>query len=269
MSRRVRIKVSLFAFQDIITSVTGVIVLVTLLSSLELVHRKAEPVPSSQAAADVSRLADQIPALELANQTLRQQLEDLRAVARAAARASPQTVADLQAQRDRLRSQAEALGEWRSHAAPEVQRRMQAAGKQYAELEAQLAALEAQLARTRQTAARAAAGQHRLYRFRPSGAQTWWIGDLAAQRWRFLEVDRQGAPTGRKQEFVQSSSRARLAACRQWLADRSRQAEAVFLLVRPSTIKEFDPLRGWLREQGFRLGFDLLAEDQTFDMTQP
>jgi len=66
MSRRVRIKVSLFAFQDIITSVTGVIVLVTLLSSLELVHRKAEPVPSSQAATDVSRLADQIPALELA-----------------------------------------------------------------------------------------------------------------------------------------------------------------------------------------------------------
>lgn len=270
MSRRhARIKVSLFAFQDIITSVTGVMVLVTLLTSLELVRPKSEPLPEEAPVIDPGELAAQIATLKSANESLRRELEGLRALALAAARASPETVAKLQAQRDRLRAQAEALGQWQSQAAPEIKRRTEEAGKQRAELEAELASLEAQLARSEHTAARAAAGQHRLYRFRPSGAQTWWIGDLSGPGWRFWEVDRQGIPTGRKETFSQPSSRARLAACRQWLSGRSRQAEAVFLLVRPSTIKDFNELRDWLREQRFSLGFDLLAEDQTFDFAQP
>ena len=61
MSRRGKgtTKFSLFAFQDIITSVTGIMILVTLLLSIELLQRK-EMSPSNRTAQIVSQMTEAV-----------------------------------------------------------------------------------------------------------------------------------------------------------------------------------------------------------------
>ena len=59
MPRRTELKISLFSFQDIITSVTGVMILLTLLLALELVE-SAQQSPAIQTTELVNDLQEQI-----------------------------------------------------------------------------------------------------------------------------------------------------------------------------------------------------------------
>ncbi len=271
MRRNKRVKISLFSFQDIITTITGVIILVTLLMALDLVRQPGEASPPAPAEAGETPadLTQRLARLEAASEVLAQQLEELRARARQAAAASPQTLRQLEQQRDRLVAQAEALRNWHAQQAPQTQRDIARLEAEHARLQQELAARNAELAKVQRSARRTAAGLHRLYRFRPTGAKTWWIVDVGPTSWQLWEIDRQGRPTGRRQVFAQPKSNARLNAMESWLAGRSGTQEAFFLLARPSAVRDFDRLRDALRERGFPLGFDLLGEGQTFDLAQP
>lgn len=268
MLRNKRVKISLFSFQDIITTITGVMILVTLLMALELVRPAggAGPAPPGQPSPD---LPGQLARLQEANRVLAQQLEELRVRARQAAAASPYTVGQLEQQRDRLVAQAEDLRQWHAQQAPEVQRQIALLDTEQTRLEQELAVRKAELAKAQREARRVAAGQHRLYRFRPSGPNTWWIVDLGPAAWQLWEIDRQGRPTGRRQVFDAPRSAARLAATENWLAGRPQAHEGFFLLVRPSAVRDFERLRDALRQRNFPLGFDLLGPKQTFDLAEP
>lgn len=272
MLRNKRVKISLFSFQDIITTITGVTILVTLLMALDLVRPTgdARQAVSAEAAGQTpGDLAPQVARLQAANEVLAEQLKELRSRARQAAAASPHTVQELQQQHDRLLAQAEASRQWHAEHAPQTQRDVSRFQAEQARLEQELAARNAQLAKAQHDARRAASGQHRLYRFRPSGAKTWWIVDVGATSWQLWEIDRQGRPTGRRQVFGQPRAAARLAAMEEWLAGRSSTQEALFLLVRPWAVRDFYRLRDALRQRGFPLGYDLLGEGQTFDLAEP
>ncbi len=267
MLRNKRAKLSLFSFQDIITTVTGVMILVTLLTALQLVRPAGQAAPAKgEAPGD---LRQRLARLQAVNDDLAEQLEMLRARARRAAAASPETVGQLEQQRDRLLAQAQTLRQWHAQQAPRVQQAIAQSKAEQTRREQELAALEVELAKVQRDLRRAASGQHRLYRFRPSGARTWWIADVGPRSWRLWELDRQGRPTGRGQEFAQPRAAARLGAFQTWLGDRSRQQEAIFLLVRPSAVEDFERLGDMLRERGFALGFDLLDERQSFDLFAP
>lgn len=272
MLRNKPAKISLFSFQDIITTITGVMILVTLLTALQLVHPAGEASQAAPLETSVETPADlklRLARLQAANDVLSQQLDALRTRARQAAAASPETVRQLEQQREELLARAQTLRQWHAQQAPQAQRDIVRTAAEQARLEQDLAALEAELAKALRDLRRAAVGQHRLYRFRPSGAKTWWIVDVGPKAWRLWEIDRQGRPTGRRHEFAQPRSAARLDAMQAWLAGRANAQEAFFLLARPSAVKDFDRLRAALRERGCSLGCDLLGEAQTFDLAEP
>ncbi|MCA9014472.1 MAG: hypothetical protein KDA77_03990, partial [Planctomycetaceae bacterium] len=67
--RKKQNKFSLFAFQDIITSVTGIVIFITLLMSLELIQR--HPKPAQADSADlIKQLKQQVVQAQQASQML-------------------------------------------------------------------------------------------------------------------------------------------------------------------------------------------------------
>ncbi|MCR4412720.1 MAG: hypothetical protein NUV77_09880 [Thermoguttaceae bacterium] len=265
-------KISLFSFQDIITTITGVMILVTLLTAMQLVNPAGgagETSPNEVAEDTPTDLAERLTRLQAASEVLRQQLDELRAWAQQAAAASPHTIRELEGRREQLLAQAQSLRQWHALQAPEAKSDIAQTSAEQARLEQEVAARQAELAKAQRDARRAAAGGHRLYRFRSSGSKTWWIVDVGASAWRLWELDRQGRPTGRRQEFAQPRSAARLEAMQAWLAERPSRQEAFFLLGRPSAARDFRRLRDMLRERGFSLGCDLLGDGQTFDLNEP
>jgi hypothetical protein len=161
--------ISLFSFQDIITSVTGIMILVTLLMSVELVRRPLqEHRPKS---------SDATPTEESAN--------------------SPsQELAELQRRKDR---NDQAMRELETASTP------------------------------RKVAAAA------------------------------TNVDR----VGRVQVPQLFDSPQRVDDLCEWAKGRDRNGEYFVLIIKPSGIKSFPMLQSRLKQQGFDLGFDVLAANQT------
>ncbi len=265
MRRRREVKVSLFAFQDIITAVTGVIILVTLLMALELV-RAGGSAADHPPSIDPGELRRQIAALRQANRILEQQIQTRQQEALALAAASPDSVQRLLQQREKLRRRLEELRAWQEQ---HEQEESQLAARDRQELSRtarELRSLREQLEQLERRERLAASGRHRVYRFRAGGLARWWIVDLQPDHWLLTEVDRGGRRTGRTARFAERGDPFRQRAFRTWLADRNPAAEGFFLIGRPASIESFAQLRKLLRERSFHVGYDLLGAEQSFEL---
>jgi hypothetical protein len=253
---------SLFSFQDIITSVTGIMILVTLMLTIELLHRK-ETSPAAKSAEIAERLKDAVDRNRCEAERLDREIEELRReLARAQtdilhlAAFDPNRVAAQITNLNELTAQLEAqLGEVRAEqTAAELRRR--AAVEEQARRANDPQTLEELLAEVRNT-------QEQLQRMRKSNRVIYNAAEGAAKRPWLIELSAAEmlvAPAGaaaRAERFTD------LAAFRDWLRQRDAGGEYFVLLVKPAGIDRFARTLDTLRQLRFDVGFDLLAENQT------
>ncbi len=263
MSRRNRdvTPFSLFAFQDIITAVTGIIVLVTLLLALDLFTRKPNtPDLDTHALAEQARRA--IAAAQAEQVELEAQRAQDQTVVLATARLSPSEVErrryDLTQESAQLRRELSELDAQVARAAAardkleaeRYERRDDA--EQLAALRAQLAALEAKLAELEQS-------ERMIYNLPPDAEKQAWLVEVGEEE---VQVARAGIDeppqTYSARETVLSDS-----PLTEWIRTRQPAREYFVLLVRPQGVRVFDDLREHLRREGFEYGFDLIGRDVT------
>lgn len=263
MARRGRSRspFSLFSFQDIITCVSGIIILITLVLALELSQRQ-EGSPQVQTAklaaqlreaiadaqAEVARLESELnletrKAQQLAGVSLGDLQHDLFSI--------KEQIKSLDAEIASLKKQEEEIAKHDAR----LQAKLFDRGKddtKRVDDERQVTDMEAKLRQVRQ--------QNRLfYNPRTSDGKQIWLVQI--ERDRTLV-----APAGsvaRPQIFTHEFAFFRQTSFEKWLESRSRTSDFIFFLVRPEGTDEFMKLRRVVDERDLPMGFDLLGVQQS------
>lgn len=267
MSRRGRggTPISLFSFQDIITSVTGIMILVTLFLGIEVIRRK-EGSPENrtkvltQELIEASRHATKVKATLQGN---RRQIEQLRS---ALAGSDSQLLESVKVDADEVSRQLRDLDELNKLMAGELKEsdaRRKQTEQELEEMLARQSDKQSDKQTLEQLSQKVKEKLEELKKLRQANRVIFnpTLGDSKSP-W-LVELSASGilsAPLG-KQEKPQSFATA--AAFKSWAGKRSKAGEYFVLLVKPSTIDAFLDARQALEKQGFDVGFDLLRDDQT------
>jgi hypothetical protein len=287
MSSRLRslnsTKISFFAFQDIITSVSGILILVTLILATELDH------PTSRTTHDADPELERKLSETLRQQTevnaLNQNLQGLLAAAETAPAAEK-----LEVDIARLRSQL--ADEEKKHSSIAEQLDASQSAIEARDRTLGLTDLKAQIQRVIQEAAtiareeakvrdemsrldqRVASVQSKLLKLREREGKLWLIPDKTSTTKEpiLATISRTGARVERfdhpdqAKEFSKSSARNQFDS---YLEQAKPLDQYVVFLIRPSGIELFDRLVKLAREKGFEVGFDALEEDREIHFTTP
>lgn len=279
MSRRNRSRAafSLFSFQDIITAVTAIVMLLVLILTLELITRRQH---ATAADPGVGReaLEETIAALEalvgrlsaaaldgairpLVSRTREEVERDVRIVRDQGARATERAAATrLDEQRAREMAAAEAA---RLTAAATTGTAAARLAGQAAEMESEAAKLTR---RNRELAERLAAKPDEAGKNDLPGAEIVFnaAGEFDRQAW-IVELSAAGVAavrlgTGWRQELGRDAKPG--APLFRWLAGLDRRQDHALVLVRPSGIGDLEDVLALLADAGIPFGIDLIGEDQ-------
>lgn len=252
--RRAASPFSLFSFQDIITSVTGIIVLITLLLSLELVARtaasKSTARPASISAENSERLKDLAAQIDNLSVALRRRAELLEIVARldasdpaSAKEAIERQIKDLAAMLEQLEGQERTLS-----------------SNQRQDHESELAELLAHIEDLRRENSELEdAVQHRqstrIVKYNPnaSSSKSPWLVDLERDAIRVGRLDDSASAASFPYKGTEFTT---------WASRQDKATDYFVLLVRSSAIDDFVRIQEELQSRGFDIGFDLLADDE-------
>ncbi|MBQ4081313.1 MAG: hypothetical protein II596_11580, partial [Thermoguttaceae bacterium] len=256
---------SLFAFQDAITSVCGVVVLITLMLALELTRRVADDTPEQNdpVAAQVKELRAKIAA----------EREDIEALESAAPDAGdavdPQTagfsLAEVQTNFENVQKRLEAAKaeEARLRNEREAARATERAN---ADEEKRLAELREELKKVREEAqsatdAPSAPDNPNLvyYEFPDGVREKPWYVDISGGNIVAVPSD----PDETRREFASPEEFVA------WAKTRSRVNEYFVLIARPSGAAKFDAISLELEDLHFKLGIDLVAEKRELQFIPP
>lgn len=251
---------SLFSFQDIITCVSGIIILITLILAIELAQRKpAKPVVETAELAEEIRRAIGDTRAEI--QQLETELTKQSSAAQEIAGAHQETLkADLFAINQQVASLEAELTEIErkekrvSSENDKVQAKrfdMQKQTTKLAETEQEVKNLEDKL---EQLLTR----DRPIYNSRTADGKQVWLVQVEEARSLVAPAGRASTP----QVLEHGGSRFFASAFSKWLKTRSPSADFIFFLVRPAGSEAFAELQEAARKSGYSLGFDLLGESR-------
>jgi len=246
---------SLFAFQDIITSVTGIMLLVTMLLALELLQRQESSPPL--ATADISRDLEQVVVaqsseIEQIEARLSEQQAELADLAGYDPASAARQAAELAELNRRLEQELAELrreqvaAERRAGEVRDEQRRTAPDARSIEEMQQEIRRQREQLARLK-------AQQRVLFNPTAGDGKTPWLVEVAAAGLRVAETGRSAPP----QTFADAG--AFLA----WARQQNPAALYFVVLVKPDGVQTYRILFSELRRLNFDLGFDLLTAGQT------
>ncbi len=253
MSRRGRSStpISLFSFQDIITAVTGIMILVTLILALELIQRIKVSPPRKTA-----ELSDELDAMSSQIAEIKEEL--------AQSQAKTAELAGFDA--NRVHQQLQNLHELNLALNGELaksERERQAARerRQEAEKEKQqragdpktLRALVAEAQKKQEALQKLKRSNQVIFNAVPGESKSPWLAELSASQILAAPIGRRSRPErfGSPSEFIG------------WARQRQRDAEYFVLMIKPSGVRVFPEVLHSLQGLGFDIGFDLLDEDHT------
>lgn len=267
MSRRNRggNPISLFAFQDIITSVSGIFIVMVLLLTLELVERSTAETPTMVDNALAEEVQEAIARAE-------EEIADLKRIAdhdddlmRIAVHATPEEVTDAIAasQRDIARIKA-SLQESRERAdqlsenarAAEVENfDLRDEREELEQLRREIAGIEQQLESEKRS--------DRPVFTLPRGLdKQGWLAVLDGDAIQLGPLARSAQPTIFQSTpgLIRTSSAAD--ALMEWIGEQDLRSLYLFVLIRPQGIAAFETLQAKLERQNIAFGFDLIEQDQ-------
>lgn len=251
--------ISLFSFQDIITAVTGVLILVTLLLTLQLIDAK-ELEDTYGSARLVEKLKSAVADAENRRAALKSQLEQSQETLRETAETSAPI---LSAQIAELSAKAEDLS--RAIASAEAEQKRMETRLRNAETER----FEAERDREKLDQLRRATSQlkqeiesdrtqDRVFYSFPRGAfRNGWLVEVAGDYVAVAQVD-QTSPLA----YFRGSQRSRVESFMNWSDEVDDDANYFLFVIRPSGVESFRSLEERIRSTGRAYGFDLIDEYQ-------
>ena len=243
---------SLFAFQDIITAATGIILLITLMMAVDLVHNlsRAEAAPQEEKSSQVAsvlrhavsestteidrleKILDETTTIRFDADSLRRRLAELKTAA-----------ADLDLQNDRIQTTQEKINARRDE---QNQNAKNLTPEAIATLVEEQSTIRKQIDAMRES--------NRVIFNRPAGAaKTPWLVEMNATSVITAEMGVAQPP----QSFETTD------AFLKWGQEQDRDSLYFVLLVKPDSIGAFSNVKDALQELKFDVGYDLLRSDQT------
>jgi hypothetical protein len=277
--------INFFSFIDIITGVTGVLILVTLLLATMvnpaitgggLPEDQPDPVVRNQ----LEQLLDQLSTINLANQRLQQTLSAVQAAPNAAslsqevadlkrqADAARQRVAGLQAELEKLRQR-----ERERDAALGLDEASRQIGKLKAALEKLRTEVQAAIADMLQWEAKARESEARLLLAQRDQNKIWVIPEashtskeplLAVISDRSVTIERFNKPESRT--ILQQPTESEVIGA---LKEFSTVDYYVVFYVRPSGIGRFQNLKKSCKKEGYEVGYDAIEEQTEIAFSRP
>lgn len=253
--------ISLFSFQDIITSVSGVLIFLTLIMTLELLQRQKDSPPQktreivedmSQAIATAN---DEIRVLEAklakqsaeTNQRVRQNPTELRSQKAIVGAEVRQVGTEL----DRIQQELQRARE-RAQQAQKVEPQEKAEKVRVEEIAKQTRAIEAKLAELR--------SKNQLLYATPSGTnKVAWLMEVTGEHLLIARADHPKAEV----VIEDASLEERLERADEWARKLDTKQNYVVLIIKPSGIEQHPKLLDALEQTRISIGFDLVEENQT------
>jgi hypothetical protein len=256
---------SLFAFQDIITSVTGVIILVTLLLAVELIKRP--PVqdgrPQGSATED---LESQIAAMDRELEALSALVQEDSSFLRESASLSSTDLEQARIELARRVAETEySIKEMTEILKQSIDRRSAAEFElsrtetvSLPQILAENAALTSELDFIKSS-------NQVVYNQSPGAQKAAWLIDLEADRIRVLKPGHAGVTV----EFSEFSEAERIGSFVEWARTRDLEKDYFVLLVRPESIRVYQAVYEKSIELKYDLGFDLVASETAVTVVFP
>lgn len=262
MSRRKNSNpVSLFSFQDIITSVTGIMILVTLLIALELSQRVLNS-PRVQTIAVSQQLEGAVNEAE-------REIRDLEArLAKGDAKLQQLAAMDrrrLAAEQIDVQRQLEQLDAETARLAKQAQD----SEKRQADMEAREQAQQQEVGRADELDRRIEELEEQIHKLKSSNRVIYNPAQGTSKEAWIVELTGgsiQAAPMGRAAKprvFPVVAAGQIPGAFEQWLRGLNPRSEYLVLLIKASGVELFDALKEVLEQKGFELGFDVVDEGVT------
>ena len=259
--------VSFFAFQDIITSVVGIFVLITLIMALELAQtvenasNKSNEGVSSELLASLASLQDRVKQMQAefdAQSSAKLAASDFNRFNR------EELLNDAKARVEQIQQQTTQT----QHDLAEVQQSLVDARKIGARLLAQGQAAEAESEELK----RVQDQRKRIERysavleidkpliFRDRTAEGRWVVLVKLENEEILVAD---SATAKTLTFTDSARQAQFAT---WVATTALASRQFFVIVKPSGVEDFDTVQNRLDSAGALWGFDLAEQDSKFKL---
>lgn len=255
---------TLFAFQDVIMSVSGIMIVVMLLLSLELVTKSERP--GKAVGAEVATdLQAEIAAARLARQTLAESLLAADQLIQVAAERTPQ---QLRREIEQAEADAEAieadLADLATRQKQVEKEREAAAVEQFDQqpLEAELAALTIQERELVEQVTVEQRDDRPVFTLPQGERREGWLVVVAANEISVAPLGRPAVPVTFVGESRWIASRSAVSQFLAWLETLPGSSLYLLLLVRPGGIDAFDELQPALQSRGIAHGFDVVNARQ-------
>lgn len=252
---------TLFAFQDIITSVTGILILIMLILCLTLLDRDDQPTEQS-APVDYEQVEAELAVQSAELQRLQAQLAALEKTTQMAVASTPEELREAilaktnhseQLKRRILEAQQDQKDLLQDLADQEAKAQKQAPLRALSQrMKEEIEDLEAELEELRTT-------NRQAYSFRDADNTTAWIVDVGEQEFLVAPVGKQTKP----QVFSDRSLANRVKKFTDWASGLNPKTNYFVLVVRPKSVQGYRLIRQQLEPEGFEFGVDLIGDDVT------
>lgn len=259
MSRRKRnnnTRFSLFAFQDIITCVMGIMLLLTLLLCLQITAEVASAEQSS-AAEMVRQMQQQAAALSAEVAELEQSVDEQLTLLNSGAINDAELLRNRSLTLDRENQLAteDLRALWQQSADDEaVLTRLQAQESERIQQQQQTESLQQQNQLLQSQLEQLKAGDRIVYNAHDSNSKTCWLVELEDTSTMAV------AELGKTQKPQTFSTLQDLT---NWISGRHQTGAVFMFLVKPAAADLLEPLTEELRQQKVSFGFDLMAQEKT------
>lgn len=246
---------SLFAFQDIITSVTGIMVLVTLMLALELMNRVHQS-PPAQTSQQADEVLASIEELKQAIETLRQRLNSSSQAAEDLPSLDANTLRDMAARLDddsqRLQDETDQLAEERAKKQRQAAQARRKDSQDRAKEEQELADLDTRIADAEEELDEIENSNRMFFTSGVQGKDTWII-EVTARGFTVARIGVKAAP----------KHYSSISALDKWLASLDADSNALYLVVKPGGVASFKQVQVAISSTGLDMGFQVVADSQT------
>lgn len=262
MSRRLRYRpaLSLFAFQDIITAVSGVIILIMLLLTLSLtqlatMESVVESKVSDNTGGRLTSLQRRLDSLQAEYQKNEETLDTISSLP------ASEQLRHLESLRlDIHQLQATLAAKESDFQDSQIKNNvLESANSRFSVLKSDLDTTLQSIEELEKQLAELRAANRVIFNPDARSKKRGWLIDLSEQEILAAEVGKEAVP----KRFSKTSQRRRTADFLRWAGTRDPTREYFVLIVRPKMISLYHHLREGLEAKDFDLGFDLLGSDDT------
>lgn len=254
MRRTIEQPLSLFSFQDIITSVTGVMVLLTLLLAVELIQRVVAS-PPQQTKSQIKASSQSIEEMQAEVDSLIRELQASGSGAEGLpsfdAKKLREERLELQGANERLQRENVQLEDRLSAKEREVAASETTSASERVKSTEELASLEQQIVAAREQLKSITTSNRIFFRNEQGGKETWIVEVTAA----LIQTAKIGV-AAKPLQF------ADIAAFKSWLMSIDPATTAIYVVVKPGGESQFENCGEAIRGAGIELGFHVVPTER-------